>query len=98
MALVPLLTCTFTAAPPASPCSASKAFVTTSTVSIASSAGMYAAQKLIHTFTSFAPSIFQLTDVAVVPLTLTLAARAGFTSGFNEFDGGAKPGNVTNAD
>jgi hypothetical protein len=37
---VPLLICTFTDAPPAIPCSASKLFVTTFTVSIASIAGV----------------------------------------------------------
>ena len=39
---VPLLICTFTDAPPAIPCSASKLLVTTLTVSIASMAGVYA--------------------------------------------------------
>jgi len=39
-AFVPLLIWTLIAAPPAKPCSASKEFVTTSTVSMASSEGM----------------------------------------------------------
>ena len=43
---VPLLICTFTDAPPAMPCSASKLLVTTLTVSIASMAGRVGLQAL----------------------------------------------------
>src|SRR5437773_1376745 len=62
MELVPFLICTFTAAPPASPCSASKLFVTTSTVSMASSPGTKAAQKVIHTYHGVDAHLYVRTD------------------------------------
>ena len=96
MALVPLLICTFTAAPPANPCSASKLFVTTSTVSIASSPGTKAVQKVIHTFDVVAPSMRQFIPVLVVPLTLVFTARAGFTRNSVPVEAGEKPGKVAN--
>ena len=96
MALVPLLICTFTAAPPANPCSASKLFVTTSTDSIASSPGTNAAHMLINTFVEVVPSIRKVIDVAVVPLTLVFTARAGFTRNSVPVEAGEKPGKVAN--
>src|SRR5205085_12481904 len=93
---VPFLICTSTAAPPANPCSASKLFVTTFTVSIASSPGTKAAQKVIHTFEAVAPSIRQFIPVLVVPLTLVFTARAGFTRNSVPVEAGEKPGKVAN--
>ena len=94
---MPLLICTLIAAPPASPCSASKLLVTTLTVSIDSSAGTYATTCGSHTLVELTPSMRVLLPWLLAPLTLNVSARDGFEGTECASAGGVKPGSVTNS-
>src|SRR5438094_10632046 len=97
ISLVPLLVCTLTAAPPASPCSASKLLVTTFTVSIDSSAGMYDVMCGGQTFVPVTPSMRGLLELLLAPLTLNVRARDGFEGIEWVLPGGLQPGSVLNS-
>ena len=93
---VPLLICTLIADPPASPCSASKLFVTTFTVSSDSSAGTYAATCGSQMFVVLTPSMRMLFELRLAPLTLNTSARDGFEGTECASAGGVKPGRTRN--
>ena len=85
------------AAPPASPCSASKLLLTTFTVSIDSSDGTYATTCGNWMCVELAPSMRVLLELRLVPLTLKASAREGLVGIECAFCGGAKPGSVRNS-
>src|SRR5712692_1998004 len=93
---VPLLVCKLMAAPPASPCSASKLLVTTFTVSMDSSDGTYATTCGSWMTVELAPSIRVLFELRLDPFTLKASAREGLVGTECAFAGGANPGSVRN--
>ena len=87
---------TFADIPPDRPMSASNVLVTTLTVSIASSAGTYAATCGSHRLFEIAPSMRIAFAFRVVPLELKPRPRAGLTATECMFSGGEMPGTMTN--
>ena len=74
---MPDFICTLVAAPPAIPCSALNAFVTTLTVSMAAEGGTYATFAGKYGYASCAPSMRVLLPWFESPFTFVLIARCG---------------------
>src|SRR5579875_460210 len=94
MSFVPLFVWMLTAAALAIPCSASKEFVTTFTVAIDSSAGVYIGYVPLKSV-ALVPSIRVLLPQPEVPLKPTDTARDGFAAKDPPLDGVATPGTST---